>query len=129
MYVLLALCMLSFLVFSSKQLWLCSVPFQFGYISTTVVPLSIIESMNSLCTESTARDTPHHFAHFSFSASLRYESVKYSKIAICSYSKHQDYLYNETRMVHTSNIQDMECSRVDQTREYFTTSPSAYKFG
>ena len=29
----------------------CSVPFQFDYVSTTVVPLSIIESTNSLCTE------------------------------------------------------------------------------
>ena len=51
-----------------------SVPFQFEYVSTTVVPnLSIVESTNSLCTESAAGDTPRHSVHFSFSASLRYE--------------------------------------------------------
>ena len=31
-----------------------SVPFQFEYVSTTVLPLSIMESTNSLCTESAA---------------------------------------------------------------------------
>ena len=40
-------------------------------VSMTVVPLSIIESTNSLRTESTAGDTPCHAVHFSFSASLR----------------------------------------------------------
>ena len=45
-------------------------------VSTTVVPLSIIELTNSLCTESAAGDTPHHSVHFSFSTSLRYETGK-----------------------------------------------------
>ena len=34
-----------------------SIFFQFEYISTTVVPLSIIESTNSSCTQSGAGDT------------------------------------------------------------------------
>ena len=50
------------------------VPFQFEYVSTIVLPLSIMESTNLLCTESSARDTPRHSVDFSFSASLRYET-------------------------------------------------------
>ena len=51
-----------------------SVPFQFEYFSTTFVHLSIIESMNSLCTESTVGDTLCHSVDFCFSASLTYET-------------------------------------------------------
>ena len=50
------------------------VPFQFEYVSTTVLPLSIMELTNSFCTESAAGDTPRHSVDFSFSASLRYET-------------------------------------------------------
>ena len=64
------------------------VPFQFEYVSTTGLLLSIMESMNSLCTESAAGDTPRHSLHFSFSASLRYKLVS-SKIVLCSYSKRE----------------------------------------
>ena len=54
------------------QCW--SVSLLFEYVSTTVVSLLIIESMNSLCPKSAAGDTPHHSIHFSFSASLSYET-------------------------------------------------------
>ena len=50
-----------------------SVPFQFKYVSTTTVPLSIIVSTNSMWTEFTAGDTPRHSVHFSFSSSLWYQ--------------------------------------------------------
>ena len=43
-------------------------------LRVVVLPLSIMESTNLLCTESAARDIPHHSVHFSFSASLRYET-------------------------------------------------------
>ena len=58
----------------------CSIPyrapvseeqlFQFEYVSMTVLPLSIMESTNSLCTESAAGDTPHYSVHFSASPGL-----------------------------------------------------------
>ena len=50
------------------------VPFQFEYVSTTGLPLSIMESTNSLYTGSAAGDTPRHSVDFSFSASLRYKT-------------------------------------------------------
>ena len=58
---------------------LCVVVFLSGfeYVSTTGLPLSIMESTNSLCTESATRDTPRHSVHFSFSASLSYETGEY----------------------------------------------------
>ena len=43
-------------------------------VSTTVVPLLIIESTNSLWTESAAGDIPRHSVHFSFFTLLRYET-------------------------------------------------------
>ena len=45
-----------------------------NHVSTTVLPLSIMESTKLLCTESSARDTSRHSVDFSFSASLRYET-------------------------------------------------------
>ena len=51
-------------VLSLKLRGLRSVPFQFEYVSTTVVPLSIMELTNSLCTESAARDIPDHVIPF-----------------------------------------------------------------
>ena len=51
-----------------------SVPFQFEFVSMTVVSLSIIESTNSLRTEFIAGDTPCHSLRCCFSASLRYET-------------------------------------------------------
>ena len=55
------------------------VPFQFEYVSTTVLPLSIMEATNLLCTESAAGDTPRHSVHFSFSASLKVRKLGVAK--------------------------------------------------